>query len=99
MLPQRAVHKLGRHLNGLDNWPMSASYPQESGEIEFKQLLRSMEDKNKAEDKVDMAVTLDVENKEYKGGRIMITSCLNFMCKDCEQDEEEDPAADIDDVD
>ena len=41
MLPQRAVQKLGRHFHGLDNY-MVASYPQQSGEREFREIVRDL---------------------------------------------------------
>ena len=42
MLPQRTVQKLGRHFHGLDNY-MVASYPQHSGEREFREIVRDLE--------------------------------------------------------
>ena len=98
MLPQRAVHKLGRHLTGLDNWPMVASYPQESGEREFRQLVRIMEEKQ-AEEKKDTEVTLEKSNEQFEGLREIKLSFSNWLCKDCKQREEEIDAFDTDDVD
>ena len=38
MPTRQEVAKLGRHLKGLEKYPMSASYPQESGDFEFKKM-------------------------------------------------------------
>ena len=40
MPTRQEVAKLGRHLRGLEKYPMSASYPQETGDFEFKKMLQ-----------------------------------------------------------
>ena len=42
MPTRQEVAKLGRHLKGLEKYPMSASYPQETGDFEFKKMLKIM---------------------------------------------------------
>ena len=41
MLNRQAISKIRKELEGLDNWPMSSSYPQDSGEREFKEIMRT----------------------------------------------------------
>ena len=103
MLPQRAVHKLGRHVQGLDNWPMVASYPQDCGEREFRQLVRNMEEMDKMEEtktmegKKDTSVTLEINNKTFDDKEKNSNSFLDWLCTSVE--EKEAQPADIDDVD
>ena len=46
MPTRQEVAKLGRHLRGLEKYPMSASYPQETGDFEFKKMLQIMRSDN-----------------------------------------------------
>ena len=53
------MSKLRNEMKGLDNWPMSSSYPQESGEREFKEVMRSLQTRGREEqDKTNTSVEL-----------------------------------------
>lgn len=56
MPTRQEVARLGRNLRGLEKYPMSASYPQESGDLEFKKILQVLrpERGNKMETTVEI---------------------------------------------
>ena len=62
MLNRQTISKIRQEMKGLNNWPMSSSYPQDSGQREFKEMLRSIKTREE-EDKVNMTVEVTSENK------------------------------------
>ena len=69
MLNRQTLSKIRCEMKGLDSWPMSSSYPQESGEREFKELMRSLKTRAKEEKEVG----------HHKG--TFIDSCSNTIWK------------------
>ena len=60
MSTRLALQKLRRHLNGLEDYPMSSSYPQDSGEMEFRKMakdIRTKIDSNQVETTVEIKET------------------------------------------
>ena len=63
-MPSRlAIQKLRRHLHGLDTDCMSSSYPQETGETEFREMLAAVR-KSQSEGKVDTSVRVQDEQTD-----------------------------------
>ena len=42
MLNRQTISKIRKEMNGLNNWPMSSSYPQDSGQREFQEMMKSI---------------------------------------------------------
>ena len=61
MPSRQALQKLRRHLNGLENWPMSSSYPQESGEEEARVMAKTIRE-NLQSERVETTVTLQKDS-------------------------------------
>ena len=57
MPSRQALQKLRRQLNGLENWPMSSSYPQDPGEEEVKAMAKTLRE-NLQSPRVETTVTL-----------------------------------------
>ena len=62
MLNRQTISKLRREMTGLNDWPMSSSYPQDSGQREFKEILRSIKTREE-QDKVNTTLEVTSENK------------------------------------
>ena len=61
MPSRKALQKLRRHLNGLENWPMSSSYPQESGEEEARVMAKKIRE-NLQSERVETTVSLQKDS-------------------------------------
>ena len=95
MMPSRlAIQKLRRHLHGLENYPMSSSYPQESGETEFREMVAAVH-KSESERKVETNVTVREETKSYC--KPVIDAFSNCLCGTKDQEDQEDE--DVDETD
>ena len=69
------MSKLRNEMKGLDNWPMSSSYPQESGEREFKEVMRSLQTRGRKEqEKTNTSVELGPHTE-----KTLIDSCSNTI--------------------
>ena len=45
MSSNQALLKAGRHFNSFEKWPMSSSYPQDSGQKEYRYMAKAMKEK------------------------------------------------------
>ena len=61
MPSRQPLQKLRRHLNGLENWPMSSSYPQETGQEEARVMAKAIREKLQS-DRVETTVTIQKES-------------------------------------
>ena len=58
MLNRQAISKIRKEVNGLNNWPMSSSYPQDSEQREFREMMKSIK---KRDEQVNMTVKVTSE--------------------------------------
>ena len=49
MSTSQSLQKVRRHLNGFNKWPMTSSYPQETGEQELREIAKAINDKKDSE--------------------------------------------------
>ena len=73
-------------MHGLENYPMSSSYPQESGETEFREMVAAVS-KTESERKVETNVTVREETKSYCKPVIDVLS--NCLCGTEDQEDED----------
>ena len=84
MSTSQSLQKVRRHLNGFDKWPMTSSYPQETGEQELREIAKAIKEKKDSEKR---ETTVNMETNSNKFCDTIYDSFLRFITGDDETNE------------
>ena len=94
MSSNQALLKAGRHFNSFEKWPMSSSYPQDSGQKEYRYMAKAMKEKM---DTQRRETIVNVENNQDNCYESFRNFFINIIIGGEESTDKD--AGDIDEVD